>query len=151
MSTSQQPNVDFVLQRVYTKDVSFESPHSPKIFLEKWEAEPTLHLENSIKKLDENVYDVTLEVTIKVKLKDKTAFLIELQQAGIFTILKPFKEEPLKNLLAIKCPESLYPYARASISHLIMQGGFPAFDLPPMDFTSLYHQNIKNKQLSEAG
>jgi preprotein translocase subunit SecB len=150
MSKTHTPTADFMAQRVYLKDASFEAPNSPSIFLEKWEAESTLNLNNNITKLEDNIYDVTLTITITVKIKEKTAFLVELQQAGIFAILKTFKDDQLKHLLATKCPEFLYPYARASISHLVMQGGFPAFDLPPMDFTEMYIQQSQAKKEQKA-
>lgn len=140
---------EFMIQRIFLKDASFESPNSPAIFLEQFEAQSQLNLNNDIKKLDENIYEVTLTITITVKTKDKTAFLVELHQAGIFAIMKSFEEKELKELLATKCPECLYPYARALISNLIMQGGFPSMDLPPMDFKSLYkNQQQKDKKES---
>jgi len=141
-----QSTPDFMIQRVYLKDVSFESPNSPTIFSEPFEAESQLNLNNNIKKLDENIYEVTLTITITVKTKSKTAFLVELHQSGIFAVMKPLKEKELKELLATKCPECLYPYARASISNLIMQGGFPSMDLPPMDFKALYESQHEHKE-----
>jgi preprotein translocase subunit SecB len=142
---------DFMIQRVYLKDVSFESPNSPKIFLEPFEAESQLNINNDVKKLDNNIFEVTLTITVTVKTKEKTAFLVELHQAGIFAVLKPLDEKALKELLATKCPEALFPYARASISHLITQGSFPSMDLPPMDFKEMYagqqkHADDKSKK-----
>ena len=144
-TTPPQSAPDFMIQRIYLKDASFESPNSPTIFLEPFEAESQLDLNNDIKKLDKNIYEVTLTITVTVKTKNKTAFLVELHQAGIFAVMKPFDEKELKELLATKCPECLYPYARALISHLIIQGSFPAIDLPPMDFKALYHNQHEHR------
>lgn len=131
----------FAIQRLYVKDLSLECPNSPDIFLDEWE--PELHMDlvtDAKNKLDEGVHEVILTVTVTVKVKDKTAFLVEVQQAGIFTVIN-FPEDQIKPMLGSFCPNILYPYAREVVSDAIMRAGFPQLYLHPVNFDALYEQH----------
>ena len=130
----------FGIQRLYIKDLSVECPHTPAIFLENWEPELNLNLDVDGKnELAENVREVVLTVSVTVKIKDKIAFLIEVKQAGIFTI-QGFEGDHLKHVLASFCPNILYPYAREVITDAAVKAGFPQLYLAPVNFDALYEQ-----------
>ena len=130
----------FGIQRLYIKDLSVECPHTPAIFLENWEPELNLNLDVDGKnELAENVREVVLTVSVTVKIKDKVAFLIEVKQAGIFTI-QGFSGDHLKHVLASFCPNILYPYAREVITDAAVKAGFPQLYLAPVNFDALYEQ-----------
>ncbi len=131
----------FVIQHVYTKDISFETPNSPHIFKETWQ--PQLHVEitNEVSNLEDTVFDITLKVTATVKNAEKTAFLVEVHQAGIFNIAG-FDEPRLKQLLNTTCLHVLFPYARTAISNLVLNGGFHPLLLPQPNFEVMYAQRL---------
>jgi preprotein translocase subunit SecB len=139
---------EFGIQRLYVKDVSFESPNAPAIFLEQWQPELNLDLGTKVEKLEDDVHDVTLTVTATVKVADKVAFVVELKQAGIFMV-KGFEEDQLKQMLGSYCPTILYPYARAAITNLVMDGGFPQLYLTPVNFDALYMQQLEQEAKGE--
>jgi preprotein translocase subunit SecB len=139
-----EENKHFAIQKLYVKDVSLESPNAPHIFSEKWEPKVDFQLNSSAQPLQENLYEVRLTVTITVKLEDKTANLIEVCQAGIFT-LKGFGEEELGPMLGIFCPNVLYPFAREVVSDLAIKGGFPPLLLAPVNFDVLYAQHLQQQ------
>lgn len=137
----------FAIQRVYIKDMSLETPNSPQIFLDKWEPVLNMDLSTNANKLnDEGVYEVVLTVTVTVKLgeqKDaKVAFLVEVKQAGIFSLVG-FDEEQIKPMLGSFCPNILYPYAREVVTDAVMRAGFPQLYLAPVNFDALYQQHHK--------
>ncbi|MCX7121963.1 MAG: protein-export chaperone SecB, partial [Gammaproteobacteria bacterium] len=122
---AEQQGPEFAIQRLYVKDLSLETPNSPKSFLEPWE--PQLHMDLNTDAsliLEEGVREVVLTVTVTVKLKDKVAFLVEVKQAGIFA-MKGFTEEQLRHMLGSYCPNVLYPFAREVVSDAVMRAGFP--------------------------
>lgn len=140
-STEQQ----FMIQRIYIADLSFEAPSGPSIFQEtEWKPEMHLDINTSSKPIQENLHNVVLALTITVKMKDKVAFLIEIKQAGIFHI-KGFPEDQLKRTLGSFCPNLLYPYARAAVSKLVSDGGFPQLILSPINFDALYNQHLQEE------
>ncbi len=142
----------FVLQKIYVKDLSFETPNSPQVFLEKWEPDISLQLGNKASALDETTHEVVLEVTVTAKLKDKTAFLAEVQLAGIFNI-SGYDQPQLAAVTGSACPQVLFPYAREVISDLVTRGGFPQLLLTPINFESLYRQHLEQgnaEQTSES-
>ena len=138
----QQPvQPEFAIQRLYVKDLSLETPNSPKSFLEPWE--PQMHMDLATDAsliLEEGLREVVLTVTVTVKLKDKVAFLVEVKQAGIFA-LKGFTDEQLRQMLGSFCPNILYPYAREVVSDAVMRAGFPQLYLAPVNFDALYEQS----------
>lgn len=140
-----QPHGEFLIQRLYIKDISFEAPQSPEVFQKEWKPEMDMQLHTSSNKLEENVYEVVLKVTVTVKCNDKPAFLAEIQQAGIFT-LKSFPENQMGPILGGVCPGILFPYAREAISDLVNRGTFPPLYLSPINFDALYQQHLQQGQ-----
>jgi len=153
MSENQAPNQDtreFALQRIYIKDVSFETPNSPTIFTEEWKPESNLNLNSGVNKLADDTYEVILTVTVTTKVGDKTAFLVEVQQAGIFHI-KGFPESEMGPMMNAYCPNVLFPYAREVVSDLVSKGSFPQLLLTPVNFDALYAQHLQEQQAAGEG
>ena len=140
----------FSIQKIYTKDLSFETPNAPKIFREKWEPIVDFNLGTNVNKLDDTVYEVTLTVTITVKSGENNAYLVEVNQAGIFT-MENFNEQEMGPMLGSFCPNILFPYAREVISDLVTKGGFPQLLLAPVNFDALYNQHLQQLQQQSAG
>jgi preprotein translocase subunit SecB len=147
--TQNQPEKQFSIQKIYTKDLSFETPNAPKIFREKWEPAVDFNLGTHGDKLDVNVYEVVLTVTITVKSVDLVAYLVEVKQAGIFTI-ENFSEPEMNAMLGSFCPNILFPYAREVVSDLVTKGGFPQLLLAPVNFDALYNQHLQELQQKTA-
>jgi preprotein translocase subunit SecB len=134
-------------QKIYLKDVSFESPHAPDIFTQAWKPNLEVEIESHAEKIADDTYDVVMKITAKVILEGNTAFLAEVQQAGIF-LLKGFEPERLQRLQNVLCLKTLYPYASAALADLVTKGGFPSFMLAPMNFAAIYNQRIKQQNES---
>ncbi|MDX1443968.1 MAG: protein-export chaperone SecB [Gammaproteobacteria bacterium] len=134
----------YALQRMYLKDVSFESPNSPDIFTMDWKPHINLNLGSTSRSIDENLYEVILKVSVEAKVEDKTAFLIELEQAGIFHA-QGFEPQELHRILGQLSPEHLYPFAREAVASMAMHGGFPQLLLQPINFEALYHRTLEEK------
>ncbi|HBI22240.1 MAG TPA: protein-export chaperone SecB [Legionella sp.] len=141
----QASEAQFMIQRIYIKNLSFETTSTPAIFQQKWEPELSLDLNTQNVELDEGVYEVSLTVTATVKNQSTTAFLVEVQQAGIFTIQGP-QPEQLDHLLGSFCPNILFPYAREAITAEVIRGSFPQLVLAPINFDALYAQQQEEKQ-----
>ena len=145
MAEEQAKNL-FNIQKIYLKDASFESPEAPASFtFEKWAPQIDLNMNNSNQKINDSVYEVTLTLTATVKNEDKTAFLVEVHQAGIFTI-QNVSDQDLSYLLSSQCMTILFPYAREAISDLVTKGGFPPLILNPVNFDALYTQHVQKQQ-----
>ncbi|BBA36592.1 preprotein translocase subunit SecB [Methylocaldum marinum] len=140
-----QPEKQFILQKIYVKDVSFETPNSPDIFTLKWEPKVEFNLSSNAQRLQENLFEVSLTTTVTVKLGEKTAYLVEVCQAGIFA-MAGFDEQELGPLIGSYCPNVLFPYAREAVSDLVTKGGFPPLLLAPINFDALYVQQMQQKQ-----
>ena len=138
----------FTIQKIYCKDISFETPNSPQIFTDKWEPELKIDLHTAVNPLTENVFEVVLTVTATVKAGDKTAFLAEVQQAGIFTVAG-FEAQQQDHMLGSYCPNILFPYAREVVSELVNKGGFPQLILQPVNFDAVYAQHMQQKQAQQ--
>ncbi|MFQ3231217.1 protein-export chaperone SecB [Reinekea sp.] len=138
MTEQQQPQ--FGIQRLYLKDVSFESPNSPGVFRKEWKPQVKLDLNTQTRQLDEGVYEVVLTLTVAAKIEEESAFLCEVQQGGIFT-LAGFPDENRDQMLGAYCPNILFPYAREAVDALVVKGSFPALMLAPVNFDALYAQN----------
>lgn len=141
IGANQDQQMDFGIQRIYVKDLSFEAPNAPSIFREKWEPKVEIDLQTRSSQLEEGIYEVVLSVTSTVKIEDKIAFLTEVQQAGIFTI-RNFADEQLNHLLGSFCPSIIFPYARESITDAVTRGGFPQLYLAPINFDAIYQQKL---------
>jgi preprotein translocase subunit SecB len=143
MSEQNQPvQKEFSLQKIYVKDVSFETPNSPAIFTMKWEPKVELNLTSQAQQLQENLLELSITVTVTVKLEEKTAYLAEVCQAGIFA-MKGFTEQEMGPMIGSYCPAILFPYAREAISDLVTKGGFPPMLLAPVNFDALYLQHLQ--------
>ena len=136
------------LQKVYIKDASFEVPGAPQIFQEQGQPQVQLNLSQQVGALAENIYEVVLTVTVTCKLAEKTAYLAEVQQAGVFG-MQGFDAQNRDTVLATYCPNVLFPYARQVVSDLIQNGGFPPFLLQPINFEALYAEQMRRRAEGE--
>lgn len=143
----QQAGQSFVLQQLYVKDLSFEAPNTPQIFREQnIEPETELNIRNSHTAMEDGQFEVVLHISVHAKVGEKTIFLAELDQGGIF-LIKGWTAEQTALLLGTQCPSTLFPYARESISTLVGKGGFPPLILQPINFEALYAQaQVKGQQ-----
>jgi len=139
LSTPTDASAVLALQNVYLKDCSYESPNGPRIE-GNWNPQINLDLQTSSTALGPEVREVVLTVTVSAKHGDATIFLVEVKQAGLF-VIRNLPEPDLKRAVSTVCPGVLFPYARAAVSHLVSQGGFPQFLLPPVNFDALYAAN----------
>ncbi|CAM2858502.1 protein-export chaperone SecB [Legionella worsleiensis] len=144
-NAQQNEEAQFMIQRIYVKDLSYETPNTPAVFQQQWEPELNLDINTSNTKLEEGVYEVVLTVTATVANQKTTAFLVEVKQAGIFTI-QGAPENQLDHLLNSFCPNILYPYAREAITSQVIRGSFPQLVLAPINFDALYMQQLAEKQ-----
>ncbi|TAL60274.1 MAG: protein-export chaperone SecB [Legionella sp.] len=146
-TAEQQNDTQFMIQRIYVKDLSFETPNTPAVFQQQWQPELTLDLNTTSNRLEEGVYEVVLAVTATVSNEKATAFLVEVKQAGIFTIQNA-PQNQLDHLLNSFCPSILFPYAREAITTQVIHGSFPQLVLAPINFDALYMQQLEEKQKS---
>jgi preprotein translocase subunit SecB len=135
----------FSIQKLYTKDVSFETPNSPGIFTMKWEPSVDFNLGTQVNNLENAHYEISLTVTITVKCGDTVAYLVEVIQAGIF-VLSGFTDQEMGPMIGSFCPNILFPYAREVISDIVTKGGFPQMILAPVNFDALYAQHLQQLQ-----
>lgn len=140
--SAKQP--EFNIQRIFTKDISFETPNSPKIFQTEWKPEVKLDLDTRSNKIDENVFEVILSLTVTAKLGEEVAFLCEVKQAGIFT-LNNMPEQQLAHALGAYCPNVLFPYARELVASLVSRGTFPQLNLAPVNFDAMFQQYMQRQ------
>lgn len=145
--TNEVGEKQFAIQKLYTKDISFETPNSPGIFTQKWEPALDLNLGTHVEPLENSMFEVILNITVTVKIGEATAYLVEVAQAGIFTIAG-FAEQEMGPMMGSFCPNILFPYAREVISDLVNKGGFPQLVLAPVNFDALYMQHIQQSQQS---
>ncbi|MCB5225338.1 protein-export chaperone SecB [Alishewanella sp. 16-MA] len=137
--------LQFAIQRIFVKDVSFEAPNAPAIFRKEWKPEVKLDLDTRSDKIEDNVYQVILSLTVTTTVGDETAFLCEVQQAGIFSIGE-MEEAQMAHMLASFCPNILFPYAREAVSNLVNRGTFPQLNLAPVNFDALFAQYLQQRQ-----
>ena len=136
MSDAQNQPV-FSIEKVYVKDISLEIPNAPQIFLEREAPQVDIQLHHQSSKVDEGVYQTVLTVTVTAKVKEKTLFLVEVGQAGIFTI-RNIPDADMEPVLGIACPNILYPYVREVVSDIVVRAGFPPVLLTPVNFEALF-------------
>jgi len=145
-NTKESPHAEFLIQRLYIKDVSFESPQSPEVF--KHNVQPTISVNintTSNPLTEENTHEVVLTTTITAAQENKNVFLVEVKQAGVF-ILKNIPKENLAAVLSVTCPTILFPYLRETVTSLATKGGFPNFYLSPINFEALYLNSLKHQK-----
>ena len=134
----------FTVEKIYLKDVSFEAPGAPQVFNEAGQPNLQMNLSQKVQRLSDRAFEVVLGVTLTCTVGEKTAYLCEVQQAGLFG-LAGFDEQTLDAMLGTHCPHALYPYARQVIADLIQGGGFPPFVLQPINFESLYAEGLRQR------
>ena len=149
MTEATAPKKQFSIQKLYVKDVSFESPGTPHSFSYKqWNPKVDLNLTNSHTQVEGDIYEAVLSITVTVSHEDKTAFLIEVQYGGLFAIAG-FEDEEKNYLIGSQCMNILFPYAREVISTLSAGGGFPPLILAPVNFDALYQQHLQQNQAQQ--
>ncbi|NIE54604.1 protein-export chaperone SecB [Pantoea sp. Ap-870] len=149
MSEHSSNEMQFQIQRVYTKDVSFEAPNAPEVFQKEWEPEVKLDLDTASSQLADEVYEVVLRVTVTATVGEDTAFLCEVQQAGIFTI-SGIEGTQMAHCLGAYCPNILFPYARECVTSLVSRGTFPQLNLAPVNFDALFMNYLQQQGEGEA-
>ncbi len=142
----QAPQQQIALQKIYVKDISFETPNSPEIFFQQTQSQPVVDIQVGIEVAQPNdqFYEVTLAVTVTVNLNDKTAFLAEIKQAGLFT-LTGFDNQQIHYILNSYCPNTLFPFAREAVSDLVTRGGFPQLLIEPINFDAMYQMQLQQQ------
>ena len=140
-----QPQNQFGLQRIYIKDLSYEAPNTPAIFKGEWKPEVNMELNNKSSKVDGDYFEVVLSLTLTVKNGEQVAYLVEIQQAGLF-LVKGVGDQQLPHLLGSYCPSMLFPYAREAISDVVGKGSFPQMLLAPVNFDALFAEAMKRRQ-----
>ena len=149
-TTDAPAGPSFSVEKIYVKDVSFEVPGAPMVFTEQAQPQLQLNLNQRVQRLGDNAFEVVLGVTLTCTVGEKTAYLCEVQQAGVFG-LAGFDEQTLDAMLGTHCPHALYPYARQAIADLIQGGGFPPFMLQPINFESLYTEGLRQRAQQAQG
>ena len=140
----------FQIQKLYAKDVSYEVPNAPQVFQETGQADVKMSLAQRVEDLGENLHEVVLTVTVTATIGEKTAYLAEVAQAGIF-LINGFNEQATHAVMNTMCPNTLFPYARRSISELVSDGGFPPLTLQPVNFEQLYAQRMQELAQQQSG
>jgi len=146
---SEQPQPQFTIDKIYVKDLSVEIPNAPQIFLEREQPKVDLQIHNAANGIAEGVFEVVLTATVTAKVGEKSMFLVEVAQAGIFQI-RNLGQEDLDVVLSVGCPNILYPYLREVVSDAVTRAGFMPVVLAPMNFEALYVQRMQQQQ-AEAG
>jgi preprotein translocase subunit SecB len=145
--SDEQNQPTFSIEKLYVKDISLEIPNAPQIFLEREAPQVDIQLHHQSTKIDDGVFQTVLTVTVTAKIKDKTLFLVEAGQAGIF-VIRNIPEADMDPVLGIACPNILYPYVREVVSDMVARAGFPPVVLAPVNFEALY-QAQKQAQVQE--
>lgn len=141
----QQTQPMFGIEKIYVKDISLEIPHAPDVFLTSEQPQVDVQLHNEGAAIGEGMYQVVLTITVTAKAGDKTVFLVEVAQAGIFQI-RNVPDTDLEPLLATACPNIIFPYAREAVSAVINRAGFPPVYLAPVNFEAIYLQRLQQAQ-----
>jgi len=142
---AQPAQANFALQRIYVKDISFESPNSPAVFQKQWKPEVKMDLNTKNTKLGDDHYEVLVSVTLTVTVDGMTAYIVEVQQAGIF-VVQGLESGQLSQALSAFCLNLLFPYLRETIDSVVVKGSFPAMMLAPVNFDAIYAQAVMKKQ-----
>ncbi|HEX5539836.1 MAG TPA: protein-export chaperone SecB [Methylophilaceae bacterium] len=148
-SSAQDQQPGFGIEKIYIKDLSLEIPHAPQIFVQREAPQVSIELGNSTTMLEDGIFEVVITVTVTSKVGDKTVFLVEVAQAGIFQV-RNVPAESLEMIASVTCPNILFPYAREAVSDLVTRAGFPPVLLTPINFEALYAQQ-KQQAAQAAG
>jgi len=144
-AAEQAAQPQFALQRIYVKDISFESPNAPDVFQAAWKPQINMDLNTASNKVSDTQFEVTISLSITAKVDEKVAFIVEVQQAGIFHI-SGIEGQQLAQTLGAFCPNVLFPYAREAVDSMVNKGSFPSLMLAPVNFDAIYAEAIKRKQ-----
>lgn len=144
MLEKNQENIIFHIQRIYTKDVSFEILGAPEIFKKVWDPDIKINLDNNATEICTNIYEVVLYVSVTAMIDKDLAFICKVKQSGLFKISGLDKNQVL-HCIGVSCPEILFPYARECVNSQISRGTFPSLNLDPINFDSLFTKFLKNK------
>ena len=137
------------IDRIYLRDLSFESPQAPAVFASEWKPQFQIELNTRANRLDDGRFEVVLMLNLEAKSDESTLFMVELQQAGIFRI-EETDEEKRREALGVACPHVLFPYARETVDTLLVKGTFPPFMLAPVNFDALYAEARKRREATQA-
>ena len=148
MTPEQIAQAQFQIQKIYAKDISFEVPNGPAVFQETGQADVKMSLSQRVEPLGDDMHEIALTVTITATIGDKTAYLAEVAQCGIF-LIKGFPEAAMHAVVNTVCPNTLFPYARANIAELVTHGGFPTLTLQPVNFDQLYAQRLQEMSANQ--
>ena len=148
-ANQEQGQANFALQRIYVKDLSFESPNSPQVFQKQWKPEVKMDLSTKHKKVADDLYEVVISVTLTVAVEGMTAYIVEVQQAGLFTV-QGVEGGQLAQALNAFCPNLLFPYLRETVDTAVIKGSFPAMMLAPVNFDAIFAQAVMQKQKEAA-
>lgn len=146
----QDQNPVFQIQRIYTKDLSLEQPNSPQILLEQEQPHVDINLGVEVQPVVEGIFEVAVTATVHTKLKDKTLFLVEAKQAGIFEI-RNIPQDQMNPIIGIACPQIIYPYLRAVVADVITSAGFPPVHLAEVNFQAMYEAQQQQQQGGNGG
>jgi preprotein translocase subunit SecB len=138
----------FQIQRVYLKEASLEQPNSPAILLEQEQPNVDIQLAVSMDNLADGVFEVTCTATVTTKIKDRTVFLVECKQAGIFEV-RNIPDEQMQGVLSVACPQIIYPYLRGNVADVITRAGFPPVHLAVINFQSMYEQQLAAQEQAQ--
>ncbi len=147
-AAQQQPQPQFSIQRIYVKDASLETPNSPQIFTKEWKPEINLEMNTRTTPLSDEHFEVVLTLTVTAKNEEETAFLVEVQQGGIF-LVAGMNEQESGHALGAFCPSFLFPYAREAIDTMVTKASFPPLMLAPVNFDALYAQQLQQRAAQE--
>ena len=140
----------FSIEKIYVKDLSVEVPNAPQIYLEQETPQVEIQLNNAANTLGEGAYEVVLTITLTSKLADKTVFLVEVGQAGVFRLIN-IPEDQMEGMLGVACPNVLFPYAREVISDVVSRAGFPPLVMQPINFEAIYMARLEEQARVAAG
>ena len=150
VADAQPQGPTFTVEKLYVKDLSFEAPNAPQVFNEQGQPDLQMKLNQKVQRLGENAFEVSLGITLTCTINNRTAYLAEVEQAGVFG-LGGFEEHILDAMLGTQCPNILYPYAAAAVGQLIVAGGFPPFPMQPINFDALYGETLRQRVAQQAG
>ena len=134
-----------IMQKIFLADCSVEVPGAPLVFTKEWKPQMDVQINTDVKKVADSTHQVTVSVTVKAKLDDEVAYLVEVQQAGIFVLQGFAEQDDVRPVLGAYCPNTLFPYLRECVSELIQKAGFPQFLLQPVNFDALFQEYLKQQ------
>ena len=150
LADAQPQGATFTVEKLYVKDLSFEAPNAPQVFNEQGQPDLQMKLNQKVQRLSDNAFEVSLGITLTCTINGRTAYLAEVEQAGVFG-LGGFEDHILDAMLGTQCPNILYPYASAAVGQLIVSGGFPPFPMQPINFDALYGETLRQRASQQAG